>query len=160
VNESISCPQHPEAPRIGGMCGGCTQYPTDMTETPEDTARRFARRLAAVEALCSGRPGYHTITVKALLTAMGRDDELDAGADTTADFFQPGRTYAYEASGFTFPELITVFRVACTTTYPATGEPFAFGWIRKGETTAWRPYAEPADDWPHAWTEISEESAR
>jgi hypothetical protein len=75
---------------------------------------------------------------------------------STPDFFQPGRTYAYEAGGFTAPELLTVFRVACTTTHPATGEPFAFGWVRKGETTAWRPYAEPADDWPHAWTEITE----
>jgi hypothetical protein len=25
------CKQHPHAPRIGGLCGGCTQYPTDMT---------------------------------------------------------------------------------------------------------------------------------
>ncbi|MFF9043306.1 hypothetical protein [Streptomyces parvulus] len=24
------CPQHPHAPVIGGMCGGCTQYPADM----------------------------------------------------------------------------------------------------------------------------------
>ncbi|MFD3790804.1 hypothetical protein [Streptomyces cyaneofuscatus] len=48
---------------------------TDGTEAAEDTARRFARRLAAVEQLCSGRPGYHTVTVKALLTAMGEADE-------------------------------------------------------------------------------------
>ncbi|MEV2203756.1 hypothetical protein AB0E11_27870 [Streptomyces fradiae] len=33
-------------------------------------SRSLARRLAAVERLCAGRPGYHTITVKALLTAM------------------------------------------------------------------------------------------
>lgn len=25
------CEQHPDAPRIAGMCGACTQYPTDMT---------------------------------------------------------------------------------------------------------------------------------
>jgi hypothetical protein len=72
------------------------------------------------------------------------------------DFFQPGRTYAYEASGFTAPELLTVFRVACTTIHPATGAPFAFGWIRRGESTGWAAYVEPADDWPHAWTEITE----
>ncbi|MDT0432780.1 hypothetical protein [Streptomyces salyersiae] len=52
--------------------------PTDATERPEDTARRFARRLAAVEQLCSGRPGYHTITVKALLTAMSDADDDQA----------------------------------------------------------------------------------
>jgi hypothetical protein len=76
--------------------------------------------------------------------------------ESTPDLFQPGRTYAYEASGFTAPELVTVFRVASTTTHPATGAAYAFGWIRKGETTTWTPYAEPADDWPHAWTEITE----
>ncbi|MEU3346391.1 hypothetical protein ABZ723_15675 [Streptomyces sp. NPDC006700] len=54
-----------------------TQQPTASEESPTDAARRFARRLAAVERLCSGRPGYHTITVKALLTAMGEaDDEV------------------------------------------------------------------------------------
>lgn len=26
------CAQHPTAPVIGGMCGGCTQYPSDMTK--------------------------------------------------------------------------------------------------------------------------------
>ncbi|WP_326729007.1 hypothetical protein [Streptomyces phaeochromogenes] len=27
------CVQHPNAPVIGGMCGGCTQYPGDLTRT-------------------------------------------------------------------------------------------------------------------------------
>lgn len=52
--------------------------PVDATERPEDTARRFAHRLAAVERLCSGRPGYHTITVKQLLTAMSNADDDQA----------------------------------------------------------------------------------
>lgn len=56
--------------------------PTDLTERPEDTARRFARRLNAVERLCSGRPGYHTITVKQLLTAMS---DADDGPDPVTD---------------------------------------------------------------------------
>ncbi|MFZ3569936.1 hypothetical protein ACOKM5_23300 [Streptomyces sp. BH097] len=47
----------------------------DGTEDAEATARRFARRLHAVERLCSGRPGYHTVTVKTLLTAMSEADE-------------------------------------------------------------------------------------
>lgn len=51
------------------------EQPADATETPDATVRRFARRLHAVEQLCSGRPGYHTITVKALLTAMSEADE-------------------------------------------------------------------------------------
>ncbi len=29
------CAQHPTAPVIGGICGGCTQYPTDMTSTEQ-----------------------------------------------------------------------------------------------------------------------------
>lgn len=52
--------------------------PTDLTERPEDTARRFVRRLNAAERLCSGRPGYHTITVKQLLTAMSDADDGQA----------------------------------------------------------------------------------
>jgi hypothetical protein len=62
------------------------QQPTDTEERPEDAARRFARRLHAVERLCSGRPGYHTVTVKALLTAMSEaDDEQPAQGRSTAD---------------------------------------------------------------------------
>ncbi|MET9923306.1 MULTISPECIES: hypothetical protein [unclassified Streptomyces] len=48
---------------------------TDGVESSQDAARRFARRLRAVEQLCAGRPGYHAITVKALLTAMGEAGE-------------------------------------------------------------------------------------
>ncbi|MFF5790229.1 hypothetical protein ACFY8P_35315 [Streptomyces sp. NPDC012693] len=75
------CAQHPGAPRIGDMCGGCTQYPTDMTEAPEDTVRRYARRLNAVERLVGGRPGYDTVTVKQLLTAMSDTDEEPSADD-------------------------------------------------------------------------------
>ncbi|MCI4045454.1 hypothetical protein [Streptomyces sp. TRM75563] len=52
-----------------------TAFGVSSEEAAEDAARRFARRLRAVELLCSGRPGYHAITVKALLTAMGEADE-------------------------------------------------------------------------------------
>ncbi|MFJ6561881.1 hypothetical protein ACIQMV_18870 [Streptomyces sp. NPDC091412] len=30
------CTQHPTAPVIGGICGGCTQYPADMRRPPID----------------------------------------------------------------------------------------------------------------------------
>ncbi|MGW2591977.1 hypothetical protein ACWCXC_17160 [Streptomyces sp. NPDC001515] len=49
--------------------------PVDIEESHEDAARRFARRLHAVEQLCAGRPGYDTVTVKAVLTAMSEADE-------------------------------------------------------------------------------------
>ncbi len=52
-----------------------TEHPADMTESPEDTVRRFARRLNAVERLVGGRPGYATVTVKQLLTAMSEADD-------------------------------------------------------------------------------------
>ncbi|MDX2922548.1 hypothetical protein [Streptomyces sp. NE06-03C] len=68
--------------RLADDAAAGVQPPTTseaQTEAPEDAARRFARRLHAVELLCSGRPGYHTITVKALLTAMSEaDDEQPA----------------------------------------------------------------------------------
>ncbi|MEV6124403.1 hypothetical protein AB0M23_28500 [Streptomyces sp. NPDC052077] len=31
------CARHPHAPVIGGMCGGCTQYPADMHTGPEQS---------------------------------------------------------------------------------------------------------------------------
>ncbi|OKJ42295.1 hypothetical protein [Streptomyces sp. CB01580] len=58
------------------------EQPVDGTERPEDTARRYARRLNAVEQLCNGRPGYHTITVKQLLTAVS---DADDGPDPVSD---------------------------------------------------------------------------
>ncbi|MFC8156327.1 hypothetical protein ACFUO0_20130 [Streptomyces cinereoruber] len=53
---------------------------TDMTESPEDTVRRYARRLRAVEHLVGGRPGYDTVTVKQLLTAMSAADDAPSPA--------------------------------------------------------------------------------
>ncbi|MFF9124379.1 hypothetical protein ACF09J_13895 [Streptomyces sp. NPDC014889] len=40
------CAQHPNAPVIGGICGGCTQYPADMRPAPaaDEDAQRTARR--------------------------------------------------------------------------------------------------------------------
>ncbi|MFD8687818.1 hypothetical protein [Streptomyces sp. NPDC059651] len=58
--------------------------PVNAEENPDDAARRFARRLHAVEQLCSGRPGYHTVTVKALLTAMSDADDEAQQPETEA----------------------------------------------------------------------------
>ena len=35
IREALAdpCKQHPNAPTIAGMCGGCTQYPTDKPAT-------------------------------------------------------------------------------------------------------------------------------
>ncbi|MFI2632597.1 hypothetical protein ACH5A2_19695 [Streptomyces collinus] len=32
------CEQHPHAPTFDGLCGGCTQYPTDMVKPPGPAA--------------------------------------------------------------------------------------------------------------------------
>ncbi|MFG3085090.1 hypothetical protein [Streptomyces parvulus] len=75
-----ACPRC-ELHRVADETAATETQASDATEPPEDTVRRFARRLFAVERLCSGRPGYHTVTVKALLTAMSEaEDEPAAGA--------------------------------------------------------------------------------
>lgn len=49
---------------------GCPRHPAAGLAAPTNHTTEDRRRLAAVERLCSGRPGYHTVTVKQLLTAM------------------------------------------------------------------------------------------
>lgn len=71
------------------------------------------------------------------------------------DFFQPGHTYAYDSDGFTAPELVTLFRVVADTVHPDTSKRMAFGWLRVGEEQTWTPYAEPADEWPGRWTDVT-----
>lgn len=78
--EACTSPYHTGPIRAHLGCTGpdpaeTVEHPTDGAQAAEDAARRFARRLRAVELLCAGRPGYHAITVKALLTAMGEADE-------------------------------------------------------------------------------------
>ncbi|MFF7901207.1 hypothetical protein ACFZCV_20780 [Streptomyces sp. NPDC007920] len=41
------CEQHPNAPVIGGLCGGCTQYPTDMRPAPNNDEDAQAQAQAA-----------------------------------------------------------------------------------------------------------------
>ncbi|MEZ7005001.1 hypothetical protein [Streptomyces sp. AD55] len=70
-----------EPRRVADETAATETQPTDAEESPAEAARRFARRLAAVERLCGGHPGYHTVTVKALLTAMSEADESAVGAE-------------------------------------------------------------------------------
>ena len=97
--------------------------------------------------------------VRKLLAEYASDDADARETAAVADFFQVGHTYAYDASGFTAPELLTLFRVMATTTHPETGQRVAFGWIRTAEDVAWSPYAEPADEWPACWTEVTDGGA-
>ncbi|MFJ6905583.1 hypothetical protein [Streptomyces griseoluteus] len=47
------CAQHPAVPVIGGVCGGCTQYPADMRPAPAAGQRYTADTItgAALDAL-------------------------------------------------------------------------------------------------------------
>lgn len=57
---------------IGQLVSACRHVDELRAAGQPDTQQQTEdrRRLAAVERLCSGRPGYHTVTVKELLTAM------------------------------------------------------------------------------------------
>ncbi|WP_435279107.1 hypothetical protein [Streptomyces sp. 1222.5] len=130
----------------------------------QDDRERFARAVMAVadaETDPVYRSGYQTGHMHA-----GSDNatggagpmacETKPSGEASTDFFRAGRTYAYDASGFTAPECLTLFRVVAETTHPDTGQRVAFGWIRTAEDVAWSPYVEPAEEWPASWTEIPE----
>ncbi|MFI7315196.1 hypothetical protein [Streptomyces hygroscopicus] len=56
-----------------------------------------------------------------------------------ADFFQPGRTYAYGQNGYRAPELTVLFQVEHVTRHPERGHLRAIGWSKTGEPGAkWR----------------------
>lgn len=63
-----------ECPAVGQLAEA---QPADRAAAYQDVARRANGRLAAVERLVSGRPGYHQITVKELLTAMSDETVED-----------------------------------------------------------------------------------
>ncbi|MFI8962095.1 hypothetical protein ACIGO8_08260 [Streptomyces sp. NPDC053493] len=60
----------PQCDDTGACNGGPCAHPAAGLAAPTNHDTEDRRRLAAVERLCSGRPGYHTVTVKQLLTAM------------------------------------------------------------------------------------------
>ncbi|MFJ3601861.1 hypothetical protein ACIPVA_03600 [Streptomyces anulatus] len=71
--ESCVREQDAEFERIRRLADGAAagvQPPTEGEESDGTALRRYARRMAALDRLCSGRPGYHTVTVKQVLTAM------------------------------------------------------------------------------------------
>ncbi|MFD8806260.1 hypothetical protein [Streptomyces sp. NPDC059597] len=139
----------------------------------EDDARRFlaehdahVRTKAFTEAAdvvgndddcdCGGCSTCVPRQLAAKLRRMAGEQSTELVNDATPDFFIPGRTYAYKASGFTAPELLTKFRVVAITTHPENGKRMAFGWIHAAEDATWSPYAEPADEWPACWTDVTD----
>jgi hypothetical protein len=126
---------------------------TEVLREAEGKAREIVARLwgdGTTRKQLDRTAGARTVEWEIGLMASGNDEP--AGAP---DFFQPGRTYAYDATGFTAPELITLFRVVTTTTHPDTGKLAAFGWIRGEGDKTWTPYAEPVDEWPACWTDVT-----
>jgi hypothetical protein len=129
-----------------------------LVPTRAEVLREAADAIVAENdrAMWASQPGKHWAADLLRRMADAAEEKNTHEDESTPDFFRPGRTYAYDATGFRAPELLTIFRVESTATHPVTGHRVAFGWLREGETTAWVPYAEPADEWPHAWTEITE----
>ncbi|WP_225825668.1 hypothetical protein [Streptomyces naphthomycinicus] len=117
----------------------------------DEELQKYADRLASRASLYGD-----SATVGEVIKDLRSIATRSAGDEVAPDFFQPGRTYAYDADGFTAPELLTLFRVVADTTHPDTGKRMAFGWIRTAEDVAWSPYAEPADEWPGGWTDVTE----
>lgn len=66
-------------PGSAGTAQAAQSVLADRSSVLREAADHFARRLQAVERLCSGRPSYDTITVKALLIAMGEAAAPAAG---------------------------------------------------------------------------------
>jgi hypothetical protein len=86
---------------------------------------------------------YSEIEVRAALDAHRAEvlreaatEKVTPTGEATPDFFQPGRSYTYEASGFTAPELIVYFRPEHITRHPERGHLRAIGWSRTGEPGA------------------------
>jgi hypothetical protein len=115
---------------------------------------RAERQRYAPRAMYSNGIEHGARFLDRMADEAGQEKDTREG-ESTPDFFQPGHTYAYDADGFTAPELLTVFRVVAETTQPETGKRMAFGWIRTAEDVAWSPYAEPVDEWPACWTDIT-----
>ncbi|MFF5670315.1 hypothetical protein ACFY8S_09285 [Streptomyces hygroscopicus] len=75
--------------------------------------------------------------------------------DQPVDFFQPGRTYT-DGTGFTAPEITTVFRVEHVTRHPVRGHRRAIGWSRTGEPgSLWHGDFRDEGEF-EGWTEVTE----
>lgn len=134
----------PKADVVAWLLKRAHEYPTGSPESVPDAIVRIASKVERGAV----RPDNVSITGGTVLT-------VPVHATGPADFFQPGHTYAYDADGFTAPELLTLFRVVADTTHPQTGKRMAFGWIRTAEDVAWSAYAEPVDEWPACWTDVT-----
>ncbi|WP_405548796.1 hypothetical protein [Streptomyces microflavus] len=66
--------------RLADDAAAGVQQTTTSEESDGTALRRYARRMAALDRLCSGRPGYHTVTVKQVLTAMSDADDKQPAA--------------------------------------------------------------------------------
>lgn len=76
-----------------------------------------------------------------------------------ANFFEPGRTYT-DGTGYTAPEITTVFRVEHVTRHPDRGHLRAVGWSRTGEPGAkWHGDFRDEGEFD-GWTDVTEGGAQ
>lgn len=81
------CAQHPHAPTFNGLCGGCTQYPADMRQTPaadEEQLLRWARRESLLVLLTRVQHG-RTLTEDEARTLRHHIETEMRGADAALE---------------------------------------------------------------------------
>lgn len=90
--------------------------------------------------------------------ADGAGKDTCKGESTRAaepGFFQPGRTYT-DGTGYTAPEVTTIFQVECVTRHPDRGHLRAIGWSRTGKPGA-RWHGDFRDEGEFdGWTDVTE----
>jgi hypothetical protein len=72
--------------------------------------------------------------LRSLADVLGEEATAPA-ATATPDFFQPGHAYT-DGTGYTAPEITTVFRVEHVTRHPDRGHLRAIGWSKTGAPDA------------------------
>lgn len=88
----------------------------------------------------------------------GQPVESEPCPDHAPGFFRPGRTYT-DGTGYTAPEITTVFRVEHVTRHPNRGHLRAIGWSRTGEPGAgWHGDFRDEGEFD-GWTDITEGEA-
>lgn len=134
------------------------EYDQRLNDYRAEVLREAAEKLAAE---CAG-PGWHhpcncraAERLRRMADQAGTPAHAGAEPDPAADFFQPGRTYAYGQTGYRAPELTTLFRVEHVTRHPERGRLRAIGWARTGEPSSlWRGHFQDEGEF-EGWAEVT-----
>lgn len=123
------------------------EYPTDIGPVCEDPDHEPTDSSAYD---CCPQPVIEVgdEALAAYLVALLNADRTEAAPD----FFQPGHTYS-NGTGYTAPELITLFCVEHITRHPNRGTLRAIGWMRSGAPdSGWHGHFQDEGEF-EGWTE-------